>query len=502
MPRTQIEGDQIVAGGISDLEISATAAIQISKISLNSDLLPLTNNSQSLGNAADTFENLYLKTGLILQQTGIGTNGITLKSPASVTSYSLVFPSAQATGIEVLQNDGSGNLSWVVGGGVGFREDYVVGTPLNNYTGSTTVFNLVNSYNVGGHTLLVIYDGVTMTPSATVDYVETNSTTVTFDYALVVGLKVSFIFSQPPSSTSGIVNSGTTGQIAYYASGGTTLSGANLSSISVTSITGTANEVITSASTGAVTLSLPQAIATTSSPTFSSLTLSNPLAISSGGTGKTTLSAFVPTIQKFTSSSGTYTTPAGVTWIRVRMVGGGGGGGGSGSGFGGTGGTGGNSTFGTSLLIANGGVGGTDQNPGLGGTGGTASLGSGPIGLNLSGGQGGDGGAGGVSGINYVGGNGAASAFGGSGGGGSEQAGHAASTNTGGGGGGAGATPTSIYGAGGGGSGGFIDALIVSPTTTYSYVVGAAGAAGTAGTSGFVGGAGGSGLVIVEEYYI
>lgn len=42
----------------------------------------------------------------------------------------------------------------------------------------------------------------------------------------------------------------------------------------VTSITGTANQVIASASTGAVTLSLPQSIATGSSPTFVTQTLS------------------------------------------------------------------------------------------------------------------------------------------------------------------------------------------------------------------------------------
>lgn len=42
----------------------------------------------------------------------------------------------------------------------------------------------------------------------------------------------------------------------------------------VTSITGTVNEIIASASTGAVTLSLPQAIATSSSPSFAGLTLS------------------------------------------------------------------------------------------------------------------------------------------------------------------------------------------------------------------------------------
>ena len=35
------------------------------------------------------------------------------------------------------------------------------------------------------------------------------------------------------------------------------------------------------------------------------------------------------TAQRFTSGSGTYTPPAGISWIKVRMVGGGGGGGGT-----------------------------------------------------------------------------------------------------------------------------------------------------------------------------
>jgi hypothetical protein len=53
----------------------------------------------------------------------------------------------------------------------------------------------------------------------------------------------------------------------------------------VTSLAGTANQVSASASTGAVTLSLPQSIAVASSPTFAGLTLSSPLATTSGGTG-------------------------------------------------------------------------------------------------------------------------------------------------------------------------------------------------------------------------
>ena len=50
----------------------------------------------------------------------------------------------------------------------------------------------------------------------------------------------------------------------------------------VSSITGTANQVVASASTGDITLSLPQAIATISSPTFSSLVLSAALTVGSG----------------------------------------------------------------------------------------------------------------------------------------------------------------------------------------------------------------------------
>jgi hypothetical protein len=54
----------------------------------------------------------------------------------------------------------------------------------------------------------------------------------------------------------------------------------------VTSITGTTNQVIANHPTGAVTLSLPQDIATGSTPTFAGMTLSSiPLGSSSGGTG-------------------------------------------------------------------------------------------------------------------------------------------------------------------------------------------------------------------------
>ena len=218
-------------------------------------------------------------------------------------------------------------------------------------------------------------------------------------------------------------------------------------------------------------------------------------------TGGYGLKAKPNTIQKFTSGSGTYTTPAGVYQIRVRMVGGGAGGTGSGTAVN-VGGTGGATTFGTSLLVANGGSGSGAGS--LGGPGGTASLGTGPVGTALTGGSGASG--------SYTrtaqdisGGSGAATPFG-AGGAGSMQgiAGRAAPDNTGAGGGGGGMTnAAAVYSGGGGGAGGYVDAIISGSTlaSTFAYSVGTGGAGGAAGTSGAAGYAGGSGYIEVEEYY-
>lgn len=147
---------------------------------------------------------------------------------------------------------GSSNGTWDVStssaaGITAYREDYVVGTALNNYTGSATIFNLVTPYSVGGHSLVVTIDGDVQTLGASIDYLETNSTTVTFNNALGTGQKVSFIF-QTATSSGGTVNSGTTGQLAYFPSTGPTVSGTNdppaISSINSTFIGMGRNRVI------------------------------------------------------------------------------------------------------------------------------------------------------------------------------------------------------------------------------------------------------------------
>ncbi len=211
-------------------------------------------------------------------------------------------------------------------------------------------------------------------------------------------------------------------------------------------------------------------------------------------------STTAPTTQSFTSgSAATYTRPAGVKWIKVRVKGGGGGGGGSGGTTGPTGATGATSIF--NSINANGGVGGTGgtgATNGSGGVGGTAGTGTATLRLPGAGGN--------AASINGAG--GAASGAGaGSGSGpglfGNTVTGANAAANGGGGGGGAvGSTGTTGSG-GGGGEGEYFELVIASPAGTYTYTVGAGGAGGIGtGTAAVTGGAGGAGFITVEEHYV
>lgn len=207
----------------------------------------------------------------------------------------------------------------------------------------------------------------------------------------------------------------------------------------------------------------------------------------------------LPTDQKFLTGSGTYTTPPGVSYLHVRMIGGGGGGAASSTASNGqAGGIGGTTTFGTlSAPGGSGGPGGGMSPGGLGGTGGTAS---GPL-VNAF-----DGGAGGAGKqellVDYViGGHGGAGMFGGGASAGvGNTAAPAAAATYGAGGGGGGNGSNGISGPGGGAGKG-IDAIIPNPAVSYSYGVGAGGVGGTTGTGAFAGSAGHDGYIEVTEFY-
>lgn len=206
------------------------------------------------------------------------------------------------------------------------------------------------------------------------------------------------------------------------------------------------------------------------------------------------------TVQTFSSGSGTYTTPAGCTRIRVRLVGGGAGGAGSGTADGTAAGSGGTTSFGT--RSASGG------SPGARLAGGSAGAGGGSGYTLIASTSGGTGSGAGVNpsianGTQFPGGHGGHGGGGlgfggrsGAGGGGSSGTGYGA-----GGGGGGNDNISGSYAGGGGGGGGYSEFWIDSPSSTYSYSVGSAGAAGGAGTSGRAGAAGTGGYIIVEEFY-
>ncbi len=210
-----------------------------------------------------------------------------------------------------------------------------------------------------------------------------------------------------------------------------------------------------------------------------------------------------PTIQKFTSGSGTYTTPANVAYIRVRMVGGGGGGGGGGN-TSGNGSAGGNTTFGT--LTANGGSGGAGNSNGVS-NGGSTTIGSGFVGISFTGTNGTGSGVTLASTDTALGGFvGASTPFAGGGGtaSGTGNSSDAAKANTGSGGGSGGTEVTGANNRPGisGAAGGYID-VISSGTvlSTYSYSVGSGGSGGSGSANGAGGAAGAAGIIYVEEYY-
>ena len=203
-----------------------------------------------------------------------------------------------------------------------------------------------------------------------------------------------------------------------------------------------------------------------------------------------------------TGSAATYTRPANVRQIKIRMKGGGGGTGGSGSTTP-AGGAGGTTIF--NSINANGGGAGDNAVTVVGGLGGTG--GTGAASLRIAGCVGGNistdfAGAGGTNAVGYGG------QGGGNGGGpGKQGAGVAGVANSGGGASGPGlasqlfAVFNTTNPCPGAGEGEYVEIIINSPAASYVYTVGAGGTAGLAGTSGFAGAIGGSGYIVVDEYY-
>lgn len=191
--------------------------------------------------------------------------------------------------------------------------------------------------------------------------------------------------------------------------------------------------------------------------------------------------AIPPTYSTFSSGSGTYNSPAGVSYIRVRMIGGGGGGGAANNGTAGS-----NTTFGGWTASGGGGGGGisgaTGGAIGVGGSGGGS--GTGATVARIGGGNGLVGTNGNSSLVLPIAIAGGIGFFGGSVGAGGQG----------------GIQTMTLWGSGGGGGAGEYAEFQMAPGS-YARSVGGGGPAGASGAGITAGTAGANGLIIVEEWY-
>lgn len=194
-------------------------------------------------------------------------SGLTVSGDPITTSGTFTFDLANdLAGLEILTGVGSSFRiavdTWALREYEGVLDritvtngDGVLGNPTfdiaDTYVGqsSITTLGLISTGTWQGSTIGTQFGGTGRTTIGSANQVLGVNTTGT-------GLEYKTL-----ANTTGISLGFTGGQITIGNSG-------------VTSITGTANQILTNVSTGAVTLSLPQSIGTTSTPTFSSVTVS------------------------------------------------------------------------------------------------------------------------------------------------------------------------------------------------------------------------------------
>lgn len=177
-----------------------------------------------------------------------------------------------------------GNLTVSVSGAVANASTAAVATTvaMTPYTGTSTLpvtfsntanqyYNNSFTYNSTSGTLTVPNVSASLLGNATT---ATNASTATN----VAGGGTGYLPYQSASGVTTFLPPGASGQVLTLSGGVPTWQNpSGGSGGSVTSITGTANQIIASSLTGPVTLSLPQSIGTTSSPTFTAATLGGAL---------------------------------------------------------------------------------------------------------------------------------------------------------------------------------------------------------------------------------
>jgi len=489
----------IANSAIDNAKVAAAAAIAVSKLAATTASRALASDASGFVTASSvTATELEFVSGVtsaiqtqldarVLKTGDTMTGVLVLPSAPSASNPALVFDGGLTTGI-FSNNSSSFSLAangisrLTIGSGSTTstqpirNSDGTAGNPSVTFSASNSTGMFLNAANVlgfsaGGSSRLLISSTAL---SSLVSFRSSNGTVASPGIQFSSDAQTGFF----RANTDVIGISTNNIHVAGFSSAGLLLNGSTSGTTTLT----------TGATTTSYTLTLPSAAPSVGGQVLSATT---------GGVASwinaPTPAYTAPSVQRFTSGSGTYTTPAGVVYIRVKMVGAGGGGFGA-NGSATSGGTGGNTTFGSSLLTTTGGVGASGVlSPGGGGT---ATLNAPALGSRFPGAEGNGGQQTTPSAGTLTGGSGGGTPFGGAGRSGANAAGGNAQVNTGSGGGGAGSIGNQNSGAGGG-AGAFIEAIIPSPSATYAYAVGAGGAAGGGVTAG---GAGAAGYIEVTEF--
>ena len=189
--------------------------------------------------------------------TNIGQGGIG-SIPYNTASSTTTFLNHSGTGNSILVTTGAG-IGWTA------RENTTVGSATNATNATNT--NITDDTSTSSQQYITWVGGTTGNQAQKV-----TSTKLLFTPSTGKLEATSF-------SGSGLLLSGIITSLSTTAGSGIILSASTgpvtIANIGVTSISGTTNQISASASTGIVQLSLPQDIATTSSPAFANLTISN-----------------------------------------------------------------------------------------------------------------------------------------------------------------------------------------------------------------------------------
>jgi hypothetical protein len=175
---------------------ATTALDNLASVALNTSLLPASDNAIDLGSATKEFRSAYLKTSLIFQESGVGTDTITLQAPSSIAAgYTLTLPVDDGTPAQILQTDGSGVLSWVSQSGSGTVNSGTI-TDLAYYASSSTAVSATSLLTIDStNHLFTFTDAVAGTMKFLFTNTQASSTAVT--EMLLKGQGSSFIAFDP-----------------------------------------------------------------------------------------------------------------------------------------------------------------------------------------------------------------------------------------------------------------------------------------------------------------